>query len=404
MKKVFFSFIDFILKNNNNENEVNAVKIVVAPDSFKGSISARDICLAVKKAVHQVVPDAQVVEIPLADGGEGTMENMVAASGGVKKQVEVTDPLGRRITAEYGVLGDGETAVIEMAQSSGLPLLQEHERNPLITTSFGTGELIQAALDDGYRKIIVGLGGSATNDAGLGMLKALGVRFYKKDGSPLDEGGGALLDLHTFDESTLDPRIKESTIVVACDVTNPLCGPNGASFVFGPQKGATKEMVTKLDQALNHFAEVVHKQKNVEMRNIIGGGAAGGLGAALITFLGVELKSGIEVVMEGIQFTEKAKDADLVITGEGRLDSQTLSGKVINGVCNAVKEYDIPVIALCGGLSLPANKFDELGILSAFSIVPGPCTLEEAMKQADRWIEERVVAILRLVKQFKNFS
>lgn len=358
-----------------------------------------DICSAVKKGVLKVFPNANVIEIPLADGGEGTMENMIYATSGSKKQVMVTGPLGDKITAEYGVLGDHKTVVVEMAQASGLTLLQEYERNPLITTSFGTGELIKAALDDGYRKFIVGIGGSATNDGGIGMLKALGIKFYKKDGSLLPEGGASLIDLDCIVDASLDHRIKESTIIIASDVTNPLCGPNGASAVFGPQKGATPEMVKALDGGLNNFAEIVHKQKNIDIRELTGGGAAGGMGAALITFLGAELHSGVHVIMEKLSFEEIIKDADLIITGEGRLDSQTLSGKLITGVSKIAGKHEVPVIALCGGLNLEVTRLsEELGLLSAFSIVPGPCTVEEAMKQAVDWIPERIEAIMRIMK------
>lgn len=375
------------------------MKIVIAPDSFKGSITAKDICSTVKRGILRVFPDADVIEIPLADGGEGTMENMVYATNGSKRQVVVTGPLGNKIGAEYGVLGDNETVVIEMAQASGLTLLQEHERNPLITTSFGTGELIKAALDAGYRKFIIGIGGSATNDGGAGMLKALGIQFYKKDGSLLPEGGASLIDLEQIDDANLDHRIKESTIIIASDVTNPLCGPNGASAIFGPQKGATPEMVNALDEGLNNFAKIVHKKRNIDMRELIGGGAAGGMGATLITFLKAELHSGVHVIMEKLRFEEKIKDADLIITGEGRLDSQTLSGKLISGVSKIAGKHKVPVIALCGGLNLEVNKLcAELGLLSAFSIVPGPCTLEEAMNQAPDWIPERMEAIMQIIK------
>lgn len=375
------------------------MKIVIAPDSFKGSISAMDICTSVKIGILRVFPNANVIEIPLADGGEGTMENMVYATNGSKRQVVVTGPLGNKVSAEYGVLGDNETVVIEMAQASGLTLLQEHERNPLVTTSFGTGELIKAALEHGYRKLIIGIGGSATNDGGMGMLKALGVQFYKKGGSQLSEGGASIKELDRIDEANLDPRIKESTIIIASDVTNPLCGPNGASAIFGPQKGATPEMVKALDEGLDNFANIVHKQKNVDMRELIGGGAAGGLGATLITFLEAELHSGVHVIMEKLRFEDQIKDADLIITGEGRLDSQTLSGKLISGVSKMAGKHEIPVIALCGGLDIEISQLvHELGLLSAFSIAPGPCTLEEAMVQAADWIPERVEAIMRIVK------
>ena len=374
------------------------MKIVVAPDSFKGSIDAKNICFQVKNAILRVFPSANILEIPLADGGEGTMENMIYSSNGQMLEVEVKGPIGKVIKAKYGIMKDNETVVIEMAQASGLPLLQEKERDPRKATSYGTGQLIKHALDNGYRKFIIGLGGSATNDGGAGMLRALGVQFFKKDGSELEEGGSALTELSYFNDNNLDARLEECSITIASDVTNKLCGDNGASAIFGPQKGATPEVVKELDGALNHFANIVLQQKGIDMRELVGGGAAGGLGASLITFMQAEIRSGIDVVMEQLNFESQIKDAHLVITGEGRLDSQTLSGKVISGVSNVARKYNVPVIALCGGMNLDVCKYDELGIVSAFSIVPGPCQLDEAMENADKWIFERTENIMRLMK------
>jgi glycerate kinase len=378
-----------------------SMKVVVAPDSFKGSISAPDICKFIKRGVEAVFPDATVTEVPLADGGEGTMENMVYSSNGTIEMVEVSDPLGRKVQASYGILGDKETVIIEMAQASGLPLLTEQEKNPLVSTSYGTGELIRHALDNGYRKFIVGLGGSATNDGGTGMLKALGVKLLNDQGNELNAGGGDLINLAYIDETEMDSRIKESSFIIASDVENRLCGEEGASVIFGPQKGASPEMVELLDSALFHFSEVVYKLKKINMRELIGGGAAGGLGAAFITFLHAELKSGIQVVTEAINFEEKVKEADLVITGEGKLDAQTLSGKVIAGVTGITNKYKIPTIALCGGLELSSSQLQKLGVLSAFSIVPGPCSLDVAIKNSPNWIEDRTTQILNTIKAFK---
>jgi glycerate 2-kinase len=374
------------------------MKIVVAPDSFKGSLSAKDICKAVKMGAEKVFPDADVLEVPLADGGEGTMENMVYASGGKTIEVTVKGPLGLPVRASYGVLNDQKTAVIEMAQASGLPLLNVNERNPFKATSFGTGELIKDALNKGYRQFLVAIGGSATNDAGTGMLKALGMKFYDDNMVELPEGGGYLSLLHHYDDSGLDERIKESSFLVASDVNNKLCGENGASVIFAPQKGADAEMVSRLDTALNRFADVVYAQSKTDMREINGGGAAGGMGAALVTFLNAELRSGIDLMMKEIHFQELLSDADLVITGEGSLDMQTLEGKVIKGVADAAGKQGIPVIALTGNLNLPVNKFDSLGIVSAFSVVPGPCSLETAFANGSEWITDRTVSILRLLK------
>lgn len=376
------------------------MKVVIAPDSFKGSVSAPEICKLVKKGILNVFPDAQVSEIPLADGGEGTMENMVYSTNGSITTVNVSDPLGRNIMAGYGILGDKETVIIEMAQASGLPLVTDEEKNPLITTSYGTGELIKHAIDEGYREFIIGLGGSATNDGGTGMLRALGVKFYNALGKELIDGGEDLINLAYIDETGIHPKLKDCNFIIASDVVNKLCGKEGASAVFGPQKGATPQMVDVLDQALYHFSEIVLKQKSSNMRNLEGGGAAGGLGAALITFLKAELKSGISVVMDAILFEEQVNNANLLITGEGRLDSQTLSGKVIAGVTKVTNKYNIPTFALCGGLELNSSQINRLGLLSAFSIVPGPCTVQTAIENAPEWIEERTVQIMNIIKVF----
>lgn len=374
------------------------MKIVIAPDSFKGSISARDLCASIRNGVLNVNPDAEVIELPLADGGEGTLENMVYSTDGKVCELEVRDPLERPIRASYGVLGDGRTVIIEMAQASGLPLLKEHERNPLIATSFGTGELIRHALDSGYRRFIIGLGGSATNDGGTGMLTALGAKFLNQNGALLPSGGAALEELASIDVSGMDPRLKESSFTIASDVTNPLCGPDGASAIFGPQKGATPDMVQRLDMALNRFGEIILNVKGVDMRQVPGSGAAGGMGAALMAFLQAECKPGIEIVTEAIDFEKHIQNADLIITGEGKLDHQTLSGKVIAGVCRKAKPYGIPTIALCGEMELASDQMDQIGLKAGFSIVPKPCHLDEAMENAAVWAQERVEQIMRLLQ------
>ncbi len=374
-----------------------SLKIVVAPDSFKGSISARDLCTAMRKGIHRVDPAIEIIELPLADGGEGTMENMVFSTQGVVHQYVVSDPLGRPVKASFGILGDQQTVVIEMAQASGLPLLAEYERNPLVATSYGTGELIRHALDRGYRQMIIGLGGSATNDGGTGMLKALGARFYDREGALLPDGGGALDRLDSIDLSELDPRLQECHFTIASDVTNPLCGPQGASAVFGPQKGATPQMVEHLDKGLNRFAEIMANQQGVDVRNTPGSGAAGGMGAVFLGLLHAAFKPGIEIVMEAIHFDRHIQQASLIITGEGRLDGQTLSGKVIAGVCKQAKLYHIPTIALCGGMELTGEQMDQIGLGAAFSIVPRPCTLDQAMAHAAVWAEVQMEQIMRLI-------
>lgn len=374
------------------------MNIIVAPDTFKGSISAKDICVAVHKGISNVFSEAEVHLVPLADGGEGTLDSLMFASNGELITARVKGPLGHDIDAAYGVIKEEQTAVIELAQASGLTLIHPDVRNPLLATSYGTGELIRHALDSGYRKFVIGLGGSATNDAGTGILMALGLKIYDQTGELLPNGGGALLNAAYYDDSNLDSRLKESTFIIATDVTNKLCGPEGASAVFGPQKGAASQDVDLLDQALNQFAEVVYKQKGIDMRTMTGGGAAGGAGAGLMAFLDAEIKPGIDVIMDVMKLEQLMQDADLVITGEGRLDNQTLFGKVISGVCKAAQKYNVPVIALCGSLELEPKSLDQLGLLSAFSIVPGPCSLHESMEMAPKWIAERTEFILRMLK------
>jgi len=376
------------------------MKIIIAPDSFKGSISAQDLCASIKYGIKKIMPNAEVLSIPLADGGEGTMENIVEATGGRIITTNVLNPIQQSLTAAYGVLGDEKTAVIEMAQASGLPLLTESEKNPLVTTSFGTGQLIKDALDKGYRRFIIGLGGSATNDGGMGILRALGMEFYDENHNPLPEGGGLLSELALIDESSFDSRIYESEILVASDVTNPLCGENGASAIFGPQKGATPDMVRTLDHSLNHFGEIILKQKGIEVRTIPGGGAAGGIGAALVTFLNATIHSGIELIMKEVQFEQKIVGADLIFTGEGKLDHQTLSGKVIMGVSKMAQKHNIPVVALCGQLEINENALQQLGILSAFSVIKGPCTLDTAFEKTAEWTTDTVEKIMRLIVHY----
>jgi glycerate kinase len=378
------------------------MNVVAAMDSFKGALDAKGVCAAVRDGVLRVFPDATVAEIPLADGGEGTAEHLVHATGGRMFQETVTGPLGTPVQAAFGVLGDGETAVIEMSQASGLTLVPEGLRNPLVTTSFGTGELILRALDLGYRKFVIGLGGSATNDGGAGMLRALGVRFLDGEGRELEAGGAALLRLARIDDAGMDARLFESQILVASDVQNPLVGPSGASAVFGPQKGASPEMVKVLDAALWQFGEAMLAARGVEVRELPGGGAAGGMGAALVAFLGAQVRPGIEVVMEAVEFEQRVSFADLVITGEGRLDEQTLSGKVIAGVSRAAGSKGVPVVAVCGGMSLSASQLQSLGVTAGFSIVPGPCALEDAMRRTAEWTADAVERVMRVWKIAKG--
>jgi len=382
-----------------NREEIK-VKIVIAPDSFKGSLSAKEVADNIEKGIRKIYQDAEIVKVPLADGGEGTVEALVDATGGRIVKLFVTGPLGEKVEGFYGILGDGKTAVIEMAAASGLPLVTADKRNPMITTTYGTGELIKSALDRGCRDFIIGIGGSATNDGGAGMLQALGVKLLDEMGKELPRGGGSLIKLNKIDISCIDERLKNSRFIVACDVDNPLCGPNGASYVYGPQKGATKEMVEKLDEALKHYGNMIRKYLKKDVMNIKGAGAAGGLGAGLMAFFNAELKPGVDIVIEKTRLREIIKDADFVIIGEGKIDSQTVYGKTPSGVAKLAKEFDIPVIAIAGCVSDDAQVNHEYGIDAMFSIVNYPIDIEDALKKekAGLFLQKNGEEIFRLIK------
>lgn len=358
------------------------MKIVIAPDSWKESLSALEVATQIEAGFREIFPDASYVKLPVADGGEGTVEAMVAATEGSVVEVEVTGPLGKPVAAFYGLSGDGERAFIEMAAASGLEQVPVAERNPLITTSWGTGELISHALDRGVKHIIIGIGGSATNDGGIGMAQALGARLLNEEGEQLGYGGGELGKLASVDISGLDKRLRDCRIEVACDVTNPLTGDEGASAVFGPQKGASLAMVKQLDDALGHYAKIIARDLDIDVLTLAGGGAAGGMGAALYAFCGAELRQGIKIVTEALNLDALVRDADLVITGEGRIDSQSIHGKVPVGVAKVAKRYNKPVIGIAGSLTKDVGVVHEHGLDAVFSVLYTICTLEEALENA----------------------
>lgn len=358
------------------------MKIVIAPDSFKESLSALEVATHIRTGFSEVYPDADYVLLPVADGGEGTVEAMVAATGGAVVQLAVTGPLGDPVDAFFGLTGDGKTAIIEMAAASGLMLVPPEARDPLITTTFGVGELIGAALDRGANHFIVGIGGSATNDGGAGMLQALGVRLLDADGKPLGPGGGELARLMTIDVSGLDARLAGCRVEVACDVDNPLIGPRGASAVFGPQKGATPDKVALLDANLGHYAAVIKAALSVDVAQLPGAGAAGGLGAGFKAFLDADLKPGSEIVTTAVGLDAVLADADLVITGEGRIDGQTIHGKTPIGVASVAKRHGKPVIGIAGCLGAEADAVFSHGIDAVFSVLSRSCSLTEAFAEA----------------------
>lgn len=372
--------------------------IVVAPDSYKGSVSALGVAQAMARGILRVFPEAELRQVPIADGGEGTVAALVAATGGAIRHAAVTGPLGEKISAHWGILGDGRTAVIEMAAASGLPLVPAQQRDPRTTTSFGTGELIRAALDAGLRSIIIGIGGSATNDGGVGMAQALGARFFDAGGQSLPPGGAVLARLQRIDLNAIDARLGEAQITVACDVDNPLCGARGASAVFGPQKGATPEMVAELDAALAHFSDCAREATGRDVALLPGAGAAGGLGAGLMFFTAAKLRRGVEIVLEAVGFADLVKDAAFVVTGEGRTDFQTAFGKAPVGVAKLAKRFGVPVYCLSGGLGEGADDVLAQGIDAVISICDRPMALDECMKNGEKLIESGSTRLCRIIK------
>ena len=381
------------------------MKIVIAPDSYKESLTALEVAEKIQEGFSQIFPSANYHLMPVADGGEGTVSAIISATEGQYLQKEVTAPLGNKVAASYGITGDGKTAVIEMAEASGLMLVPKKERNPYITTSFGTGELILDALDRGVTKIILGIGGSATNDGGVGMIQALGGRFLGSDGEELALGGKALSNLATIDLTNLDSRIAHCEFEIACDVDNPLTGERGASVIFGPQKGATPEMVKVLDYALYNYAMILGEYFDIDVNSIKGSGAAGGMGAASVTFLKGTLRAGVDIVTEAIHLESLIEDADLVITGEGKIDRQTCFGKVPMGVAKIAKKHQKPVIAIAGCLDEGYELTQEYGIDALFSIVSAPMSLEEAYEITPEnltQLSRSVASVLQMGKLVRN--
>lgn len=371
------------------------MNVLIATDSFKDSLSAKLVGQALKRGFLKGFPGALVNILPMSDGGEGTVQSVMDSTKGEIIKLKVMDPLMRPSESFYGITGDGSTAIIEMAAASGLEKLKPSERNPWFTTTFGTGELIKNALERGCHKIYVGIGGSATNDCGTGMAEALGVRFVNEKGSVVGKGGGYLDEIAGIDMSAINPGIRSAKIKVACDVSNPLCGPEGASFVYGPQKGADKEMAAKLDKNLEHFAGIIKSELGKDVASIPGSGAAGGLGAGLIAFLDAELTKGFEMVAGIVDLESKIRDADLVITGEGKIDYQTQFGKTPFGVASLAKKYNIPVIAIGGTIEQGADVLYKLGVNALYSIADRPMTLEESILRTAELLEDTGERIAR---------
>lgn len=375
------------------------MKFVIAPDSFKESMTAKAAAVAIQAGLQKIYPDADYELVPMADGGEGTVQSLVDATEGEIITADVQNPLDETVSAFYGVLGDQQTAVIEMSAASGIQFVTTETKNPLITTTYGTGQLIKDALDRGMRRFIIGLGGSATNDGGAGMAEALGVRFLDENGQQIARGGAALATLHEIDMSNLDPRVAESEFLLASDVTNPLVGETGASAVFGPQKGATPAMVAELDAALTNYAAVIKAQLGVDLANTPGAGAAGGLGAGMLAFTQAKMQSGISLVVEATELVAKAANADVAFVGEGAIDFQTQYGKTPMGAAQAVKQAspNAKVIGLAGYVGDGIDELYDLGIDAVFSIVPGAVDLPTAMKTGEANLTRTAENIARLL-------
>lgn len=373
-------------------------KVVVAMDSFKGCLSSSEAEKAVEEGIKLVCPDCEVIRFPIADGGEGILTVLVEATRGTYQKIIANDPLMRPIETTYGVSGDKCIAFIEMATVNGLPLLSETERNPMLTTTYGTGELILHAIEQGYREFVIGIGGSATNDAGVGMLQALGARFLDKDGAVLGKGGEILHRIAAIDFSSVHPALEDTRFTIACDVRNPFCGPEGAAHVFARQKGADDAMIEKLDAGMQSFSRLIHSTTGREITHVPGAGAAGGLGGAFLAFLNAELKPGIDLLLQTLKFSEKIKGADLIITGEGRTDRQSLMGKVPSGILEEAKRQGIPVIVVAGSIE-DTEILNQAGFQGVFSIIPSPMSLETAMKPevAKKNICRTVAQIISLV-------
>lgn len=380
------------------------MKIIIAPDSFKGSLTAREAASIMERGVRSAIPDAEIDIIPMADGGEGTLEALVSSTNGEYGAAEAVDPLGRPMSGKYGILGDGRTVIIEMASVSGLLLLKKEERNPFFTTTYGTGQIIRHVLESGYRECIIGIGGSSTNDCGTGMAQALGVRFLKKERTEIVDKmcGGLLGDIASIDTNGLHPAIQLSHIVVACDVRNPLLGEKGCSLMYSPQKGATPEIVNQLEKNMKSFIDIAERTIGRQVRDVPGAGAAGGLGAGLMMFLEAELRQGINIVMDACLFSERIKGADLILTGEGKIDSQTVFGKTIAGIALQAKSAKIPVIAF-SGIVEKADKLYELGITNIYPIRDESVSIEESIAQASALLQKAVEKVMQVYKKSFEF-
>lgn len=378
------------------------MKIVIAPDSYKDNLSSVAVASFIEEGIRKACPEAGIVKIPIADGGEGTVEALVTATDGRIEKLRVKGPLMEEVDTFFGILGDQETAIIEVAAVIGLAMIPQENRNPLNTTTFGVGELILAVVEKGYKKIIIGLGGSSTNDGGMGMLQALGVKFLDKDGMLLGYGGKFLPMVDSIDISDFDHRLKNVKITVASDITNPLIGPDGATYIYGPQKGASLDIVEYLDKGMQNYSNIIKYKLGSDVAKLPGSGAAGGLGAAFLAFMKADICPGIELVINYCNFENKVKDADLFITGEGKTDKQTAYGKVPVGLAKVAKKYEVPVVCISGSMGKGFEEVYRYGIDSVFSIVNRPMLLDEAMSRSGELLSDTAYSLMRLFKKLNS--
>lgn len=378
-------------------------KIILAFDSFKGSVNSIELGENTRKAILKEYPNCQVLSLPIADGGEGTTEVLSASLNAMKVTCKVHDPLMNEIEVSYGITQDRTTAILEMASASGLPLVAQIDRNPLYTTTYGVGEMVLDALNRGCRKFLIGIGGSATNDAGIGVLSALGVRFLDSEGHELEPIGASLSEIYRIDTSNLEPSLQESIFTIACDVNNPFSGEQGAAYIYAPQKGANSLEVASLDNGLKHYAKVIKQHTRMDISNIPGAGAAGGMGGGLLPFLNAQLESGIDTILNAVNFEKVIRGADVIFTGEGKLDAQTAMGKALGGVLRLAEKQNIPVIAIGGCIDSDA-KLNEMGLLAALSIQPSPVSLQESLNPefAKQHVARVALQMLNIIKHFRQ--
>lgn len=380
------------------------MKIIIAPDSYKGCMSAIKVASHMEEGVLKALVNPEIIKIPIADGGEGTVAAMITGANGIYVYTKVTGPLRNEIESFFGILADGKTAVIEMAAASGLEQVPKHRQNPLNTTTFGTGELILAALDEGCSEIIIGVGGSATTDCGMGMAQALGVVFYDSNRTPLSYGGRFMSEVKYYDDSALDSRLKKANIKVACDVDNPLFGKRGAAYIYSSQKGASQRQIKQLDDGLRNISAVINEISGIDISLIPGSGAAGGLAGGLVAFAGAKLSRGVDIIANACNLSEKVKNADLVLTGEGATDSQTVFGKVPVGIASIAKRENVPVVCISGSLEEGYESVYEKGIDAVFSIASGPITLNESIKNAGKNITDTTFNVIKAFISSKNLK